>query len=35
MYRQYRRLFGNDDAAELCWFAPSATMNSPFSTFIS
>lgn len=27
MYRQYRRLFGNDDAAELCWFAPSATMN--------
>jgi hypothetical protein len=27
MYRQYRRLFGNDDAAELCWFAPSVTMN--------
>ena len=27
MYRQYRRLFGDDDAEELCWFAPSATMN--------
>jgi hypothetical protein len=27
MYRQYRRLFGNDDAEDLCWFAPSATMN--------
>jgi hypothetical protein len=27
MYRQYRRLFGNDAAEDLCWFAPSATMN--------
>jgi hypothetical protein len=27
MYKQYRRLYENDDAEDLCWFAPSATMN--------
>jgi hypothetical protein len=27
MYRQYKKLHGNDDAEELCWFAPSAVMN--------
>jgi hypothetical protein len=27
MYRQYKKLFGNDAADNLCWFAPSATMN--------
>jgi hypothetical protein len=28
MYRQFKRLFGNDDIDDtLCWFAPSATMN--------
>jgi hypothetical protein len=28
MYRQYKRLHGNDEAeGELCWFAPSTVMN--------
>jgi hypothetical protein len=27
MYRKYRQLHGNDDAEDLCWFAPSAVMN--------
>jgi hypothetical protein len=27
MYRRYRELFGSDDADDLCWFAPSMTMN--------
>jgi hypothetical protein len=27
MFRQYKRLHGNDDADDLCWFAPSAVMN--------
>jgi len=27
MYRQYRRLYGNDEADDLCWFATSRTMN--------
>jgi hypothetical protein len=28
MYKQFRKLHGNDDSADLCWFAPSALMNS-------
>jgi hypothetical protein len=28
MYRQYRKLHGNDDADAVCWFAPSRVMNS-------
>lgn len=27
MYRKFRELHGNDNADDLCWFAPSATMN--------
>ena len=27
MYAQYKKLFGNDEADELCWFAPSIVMN--------
>ena len=27
MYRCYRELFGNNDTDDLCWFAPSATIN--------
>jgi hypothetical protein len=27
MFRQYKRLHGNNDADDLCWFAPSAVMN--------
>jgi hypothetical protein len=27
MYRKYRELHGNDDAEDICWFAPSAVMN--------
>jgi hypothetical protein len=27
MYRQFKRLHGNDKAEDLCWFAPSRTMN--------
>jgi hypothetical protein len=27
MYRKYRQLHGNDDAEDICWFAPSTTMN--------
>jgi hypothetical protein len=27
MYRKYRELFGNDDADDICWFAPSMVMN--------
>ena len=27
MYRQYRDLFGNDEADAICWFAPSIVMN--------
>jgi hypothetical protein len=27
MYRKYKQLYGNDDSDDLCWFAPSATMN--------
>jgi len=27
MYRQYRKLHGNDDADSVCWFAPSSVMN--------
>jgi hypothetical protein len=27
MYRQYKRLHGNDEAEDLCWFATSRTMN--------
>jgi hypothetical protein len=27
MHRQYKKLHGNDDSEDLCWFAPSATMN--------
>jgi hypothetical protein len=28
MYRQFKRLHGNDGAEDLCWFAPSRRMNS-------
>jgi hypothetical protein len=28
MYRKFRELHGNDDADDICWFAPSAVMNS-------
>jgi hypothetical protein len=32
MYRRYKELHGNDDdAAEICWFAPSAVMNPTLS----
>jgi hypothetical protein len=27
MYRKYRELHGNNDAEDICWFAPSAVMN--------
>jgi hypothetical protein len=27
MYRKFRQLHGNNDSDDLCWFAPSATMN--------
>jgi hypothetical protein len=27
MFRRYRELFGNDEADDLCWFAPTPTMN--------
>jgi hypothetical protein len=27
MFRQYRELFGNDEAEDLCWFAPTPVMN--------
>jgi hypothetical protein len=27
MYRQFKKLHGNDDAEALCWFAPSNVMN--------
>ena len=27
MYRKYRQLHGNDDAEDICWFAPSNVMN--------
>jgi hypothetical protein len=27
MYRQFKKLHGNDDADSVCWFAPSPTMN--------
>jgi hypothetical protein len=27
MYRQYKKLFGNDDTDDICWFAPSSVMN--------
>jgi hypothetical protein len=27
MYRQYKKLHGNDDSEDICWFAPSVTMN--------
>jgi hypothetical protein len=27
MYRQYRELHGNNDAEDICWFAPSNVMN--------
>jgi hypothetical protein len=28
MFRQYRELFGNEEAEYLCWFAPTPVMNS-------
>jgi hypothetical protein len=27
MYRQFKKLHGNDDSDDTCWFAPSITMN--------
>lgn len=27
MYRMFKKLHGNDDSEDFCWFAPSATMN--------
>src|SRR5215831_18798749 len=27
MFRKWKDLFGNDEAEDICWFAPSATMN--------
>jgi hypothetical protein len=27
MYRMYRRLHGNEDSEDICWFAPSQVMN--------
>jgi hypothetical protein len=27
MYRQYKKLHGNDGSEDVCWFAPSAVMN--------
>ena len=27
MYRKYKQLHGNDDAGDICWFAPSNVMN--------
>ncbi|MGO9401733.1 MAG: hypothetical protein ACLP19_28430 [Xanthobacteraceae bacterium] len=27
MYTKYKELFGNDDAEDICWFAPSRVMN--------
>lgn len=28
MYRQFKKLHGNNDNEDICWFAPSVTMNS-------
>ncbi len=28
MYRKFKQLHGNDESEDICWFAPSATMNS-------
>jgi hypothetical protein len=27
MYRQFKKLHGNDDSEDVCWFAPSSVMN--------
>jgi hypothetical protein len=27
MYRQYKKVHGNDDTVDICWFAPSIVMN--------
>src|SRR6516165_6224136 len=27
MFRQYKRLHGNDDSEDICWFSSSAVMN--------
>jgi hypothetical protein len=34
MYRKYKQLHGNDDAEDLCWFAPSSVMNPQLPTHI-
>jgi hypothetical protein len=31
MYRQFKRLHGNDDGDDVCWFAPSRVMNPKLS----
>ena len=30
MYKQYKKLHGNNESEDICWFAPSTTMNSKF-----
>ena len=27
MHRKFKQLHGNEDSEDICWFAPSATMN--------
>jgi hypothetical protein len=34
MYRKYRELFGNDAAEDICWFAPSPTMNPSLPSWV-
>jgi hypothetical protein len=34
MYRQFKELHGNDEAEDICWFAPSALMNSQLSSHV-
>jgi hypothetical protein len=34
LYRKFKELFGNDDADELFWFAPSLTMNPKIPTAV-
>jgi hypothetical protein len=34
MYRQYKRLHGNDDSEDICWASPSRTMNPKLSAAV-
>src|SRR5262245_47240217 len=34
MYRKWNELYGDDEAEDICWFAPSATMNPKLPTHV-